>query len=152
MITIPFGIPMPNRNIQEPNNYRYVFQGQEKDSETEKEAFKLRLWDGRIGRWLTTDPYSQYFSPYLGMCINPMNGVDADGGCWDENGTPCADGNIGDIGGANNDWTFTESGWNLTDQSNLVTVKTNLSGNNVNTYLDLTLILKILKKKRYTQN
>ena len=71
---------MPNRNIE--GNYRYKFQGQEKDAETGKEAFELRLWDSRIGRWLTVDPAGQYSSPYLGMGNNPINGVDPDGGEW----------------------------------------------------------------------
>ncbi len=75
----PFGMPMPNRNIQDANGYRYAYQGQEKDPETGKEAFELRLWDGRIGRWLTTDPAKQYDSPYLGMGNNPINGVDPNG-------------------------------------------------------------------------
>lgn len=44
------------------------------------EAFQLRLWDSRIGRWLTTDPAGQYVSPYLGMGNNPINGIDSDGG------------------------------------------------------------------------
>ncbi len=74
----PFGMPMPNRNIE--GNYRYKYQGQEKDPETGKEAFQLRLWDSRIGRWLTTDPYGQYASPYLGMGNDPINGIDPDGG------------------------------------------------------------------------
>jgi hypothetical protein len=46
------------------------------------EAFELRLWDSRIGRWLTTDPYGQFNSPYLGMGNNPINGVDPDGGLF----------------------------------------------------------------------
>ena len=75
----PFGMPMPNR-INGVNSYRYAYQGQEKDPETNMEAFKLRLWDGRIGRWLTTDPYGQYHSPYLGMGNDPINGIDPDGG------------------------------------------------------------------------
>ncbi len=83
-----FGMPMPNRNIE--GQYRYAYQGQEKDPETGMEAFELRLWDGRIGRWLTTDPYGQYFSPYLGMGNNPISRVDPDGGMdnpvYDENG------------------------------------------------------------------
>lgn len=74
-------MPMPNR-IKGKNSYRYAYQGQEKDIETDKEAFQLRLWDGRIGRWLTTDPYGQYSSPYLGMGNNPTNGVDPDGGLF----------------------------------------------------------------------
>lgn len=60
--------------------YRYAYQGQEKDVETGMEAFELRLWDARIGRWLTTDPYGQFNSPYLGMGNNPISHVDADGG------------------------------------------------------------------------
>lgn len=44
------------------------------------EAFELRLWDGRLGRWLTVDPKGQYFSPYLGMGNNPISLIDPDGG------------------------------------------------------------------------
>ncbi len=73
-------MPMPNRHIQDANAYRYAYQGQEKDPETGKEAFELRLWDGRIGRWLTTDPYGQYSSPYLGMGNNPISRIDPNGG------------------------------------------------------------------------
>jgi hypothetical protein len=49
------------------------------------EAFELRLWDGRLGRWLSVDPYGQYHSPYLGMGNNPVNGIDPDGG-WSSGG------------------------------------------------------------------
>ncbi len=73
-------MPMPDRRITDANAYRYAYQGQEKDPETGKEAFELRLWDGRIGRWLTTDPYGQYFSPYLGMGNNPISRIDPNGG------------------------------------------------------------------------
>lgn len=75
----PFGMPMPNRRLTD-GSYRYAFQGQELDSETGKEAFELRLWDGRIGRWLTTDPAGEFFSPYLGMGNRPTVAVDPDGG------------------------------------------------------------------------
>ena len=75
----PFGMPMPNRN-DGANSYRYAFQGQEKDNETGMEAFELRLWDGRIGRWLTVDPMGEFFSPYLGMGNNPISNIDPDGG------------------------------------------------------------------------
>jgi hypothetical protein len=47
------------------------------------EAFQLRLWDGRIGRWLSPDPYGQYASPYLGMGNNPISLTDPDGGSTD---------------------------------------------------------------------
>ena len=73
----PFGMPMPNRNIE--GNYRYKFQGQEKDSETGMEAFELRLWDSRIGRWLSPDPKKEFSSPYLGMGNNPIVFIDRKG-------------------------------------------------------------------------
>ncbi len=76
----PFGMAMPGRQVTGGQLYRYSFQGQEKDSETGKEAFQLRLWDGRIGRWLTTDPARQYHSPYMGMGNNPISSIDPDGG------------------------------------------------------------------------
>jgi RHS repeat-associated protein len=77
----PFGMPMPGRSLLDAEGYRYAFQGQEKDPETGKEAFELRLWDSRIGRWLTTDPYREFSSPYLGMGNNPISRIDPDGGC-----------------------------------------------------------------------
>ncbi len=78
----PFGMPMPGRN--QVGDYRYAFQGQEKDPETGKEAFELRLWDARIGRWLTTDPKGEFSSPYLGMGNNPIRKIDPDGGSTDD--------------------------------------------------------------------
>jgi RHS repeat-associated protein len=78
----PFGMPMPNRNVE--GNYRYGYQGEFAEKEPELgqgvNSFELRLWDSRIGRWLTTDPYGQYSSPYLGMGNNPISFVDPDGG------------------------------------------------------------------------
>lgn len=113
----PFGMPMPSRD-DGPNQYRYKYQGQEKDVETGKEAFELRLWDARIGRWLSPDPYNQFWSPYLGMGNNPTNGVDPDGGCFitnkDGSTSPCPNGNIGDtmVGNMGATWTYGENGWN----------------------------------------
>jgi RHS repeat-associated protein len=74
----PFGEQLPLRNSMA--GYRYAYQGQELDDKTGMEAFKLRLWDGRIGRWLNPDPYGQFFSPYLGMGNNPISSIDPDGG------------------------------------------------------------------------
>ena len=80
----PFGMLVPNRHGSS-NSSRYGFQGQEKDPETSMEAFQLRMWDGRLGRWLSPDPYGQYASPYLGMGNNPVNLIDPDGG-WASGG------------------------------------------------------------------
>ncbi len=91
---------MPGRDLK--GDYRYAYQGQEKDTETGKEAFELRLWDSRIGRWLTTDPYGQFNSPYLGMGNNPITMVDPDGGMACPN-PPC---NGGDVDGGTLDTVY----------------------------------------------
>lgn len=117
----PFGMAMPGRNLTDANQYRYAFQGQEKDPETGKEAFELRLWDSRIGRWLSPDPYGQYFSPYLGMGNNPINGIDPDGGCFttDKSGNriPCPTMDVGSTitGMAGYEWTMQDDGWARSD-------------------------------------
>lgn len=69
---------MPGRNIV--GDYRYNYQGQELDPETGKVAFELRLYDSRINRWLTVDPYGQHHSPYLSMGNDWVNSIDPDGG------------------------------------------------------------------------
>ncbi len=74
----PGGMAMPNRNIV--GDYRYDYQGQEKDEETGKVAFQLRLYDARINRWISPDPTKQYASPYLSMGNNWVNRADPDGG------------------------------------------------------------------------
>ncbi len=85
-------MPMPNRNIE--GNYRYGYQGQYAEKEPEIgsgiNSFKLRLYDSRIGRWISPDPYSQFHSPYLAMNNNPISFADSDGGCTTKGGRPCA--------------------------------------------------------------
>ncbi|WP_306026656.1 MULTISPECIES: RHS repeat-associated core domain-containing protein [unclassified Allomuricauda] len=78
----PGGMAMPNRNLEDTNGYRYGYQGQfaEEDKETGLNAFQLRMYDSRINRWLSPDPYGQYNSPYLAMGNDWANGVDPDGG------------------------------------------------------------------------
>ncbi|WPU99896.1 RHS repeat-associated core domain-containing protein [Mucilaginibacter sp. cycad4] len=63
-------------------NYRYDYQGAyaEKDPVTGFNNFDLRMYDGRIGRWLSVDPAEQYASPYVGMGNNPVTRSDPDGG------------------------------------------------------------------------
>lgn len=63
-------------------SYRYGYQGQfaEKDGETDWVNFQLRMYDPAIGRWMSTDPYGQYHSPYVGMGNNPISRIDPGGG------------------------------------------------------------------------
>jgi RHS repeat-associated protein len=62
--------------------YRYEYQGAyaEKDGVTGFNNFDLRMYDGRIGRWLSVDPAGQYYSPYEGMGNNPVESFDPSGG------------------------------------------------------------------------
>lgn len=80
----PYGLEMADRQITR-EDYRHGYQGQyaEKDKETGWNSFELRMYNPKIARWFNTDPYDQYFSPYMAMGNNPVSGVDPDGG-WDE--------------------------------------------------------------------
>ena len=42
--------------------------------------FDLRMYNSSIGRFMSTDPYGQFYDKYLGMWNNPVNGIDPDGG------------------------------------------------------------------------
>jgi RHS repeat-associated protein len=82
----PFGSLVPNRHGSTAD-YRYGFQGQEKDDEIKGGEgnsldFGERMYDPRIGRWFKIDPddskYPQ-FSPYLFASNNPIFLLDFDG-------------------------------------------------------------------------
>lgn len=78
----PFGWQMPGRIAKGSNTYRFGYQGQFAEDDTETTGynqFEARLYDSRLGRWLTTDPAGQYYSPYLAMGNSPFMGVDPDG-------------------------------------------------------------------------
>jgi RHS repeat-associated protein len=78
-----YGSPLVGLNYAVGNKrYRYGYQGQfaEKDAETGFESFELRLYNDRIGRWTSNDPYGQFNSPYVGMGNNPVSIVDPNGG------------------------------------------------------------------------
>ena len=66
----PFGFAMPGRSFNS-SEYRYGFQGQEKDDEIKGEGnslnYKFRMHDPRLGRFLSLDPLSREYpqwSPY----------------------------------------------------------------------------------------
>jgi RHS repeat-associated protein len=91
----PFGYVLSEWKHGDADLYRYGYQGQfaERDTVTQWNHFELREWDSRIGRWLITDPYRQYASPYVGMGNNPVNLIDPDGGFTQEgtDAAPAAD-------------------------------------------------------------
>lgn len=78
-----YGSPLVGLNYTVGSkSYRHGYQGlfAEKDNETGWDSFELRLYNSRIGRWMTYDPYGQFSSPYVGMGNEPVAGIDPDGG------------------------------------------------------------------------
>jgi RHS repeat-associated protein len=81
-----FGMLLPNRH-EDAGEYRYGFQGQEKDDEIDGVEgshldFGARIYNSRIGRWLSRDPLemkSPEYSPYKAMKNNPIVYIDPDG-------------------------------------------------------------------------
>lgn len=80
-----FGASMPGRNFTN-ERYRYGFNGMEKDDEVKGEGnsydFGARIYDPRIGRWLSVDALDDKYpslSPYNFVANNPLLFVDVDG-------------------------------------------------------------------------
>ncbi len=77
---------LPNRHGN-TSDYRYGFQGYEKDDEVSGEGnsytTEFRQYDPRIFRWKSIDPmYKAFESPYVAMGNNPILYVDPDGADW----------------------------------------------------------------------
>lgn len=81
-----FGMGTINRGYSADNaSYRFGFNGKEKENKISlgNYDFGARIYDGKIGRWLSIDPFYSKFaswSPYNFAIDNPINFVDPDGG------------------------------------------------------------------------
>ena len=85
----PFGMVMPERSFT-GKNYRYGFNGQEKDDEIKGSGnsydFLFRIYDPRLGRFLSTDPLEKEYprnSPYAFAENRPIDGRDLEGKEWE---------------------------------------------------------------------
>lgn len=75
----PFGGTLPGRSLLSSlNKLNYGYQGKELDQNGFYD-FEARQYDARLGRWITTDPASQFYSPYLAMGNNPVVYIDPNG-------------------------------------------------------------------------
>ncbi|MDT8411593.1 MAG: hypothetical protein RQ875_03955 [Vicingaceae bacterium] len=74
--TYPFGMSMRDFN---PNEMRYFFQGQEKEKDAVFEglAFKYRIHDARIGRFLSIDPLFRSFPHNSSYAFSENRVIDA---------------------------------------------------------------------------
>ena len=81
----PFGMLQEARHGSKAN-YRYGFNGMEKDDELKGEGnsydFGARMMDPRVGRWFATDVLEKEYnnlSPYAFVANTPLTAIDPDG-------------------------------------------------------------------------
>jgi RHS repeat-associated protein len=81
----PFGMLQPERQYG-ANKYRYGFNGKENDNEVKGEGnqqdYGMRIYDPRIGRFLSVDPLSgkyPFYTPYQFAGNSPILALDIDG-------------------------------------------------------------------------
>jgi len=82
----PFGMIMPGRSYTAGNGYRYGFNGKEMDNEVKgtgnQQDYGMRIYDPRVGRFLSVDPISQSYpmlTPYQFASNTPIQAIDLDG-------------------------------------------------------------------------
>jgi RHS repeat-associated protein len=81
----PFGMLQPDRKWS-LGNYRYGFNGKENDNEVKGEGnqqdYGMRVYDPRIGKFLSVDPLMQsypWYTPYQFAGNTPIQAIDLDG-------------------------------------------------------------------------
>ena len=76
----PFGMTLPGRSYN-AHTLRHAFTGHEKESDLAEGIYttEYRLYDARMGRWLSVDPLFEKYvgmSPYNYCMLNPVKLVD----------------------------------------------------------------------------
>jgi RHS repeat-associated protein len=79
----PFGSALPGRSYSS-ENYRYGFNGKENDKDISEggQDYGMRIYDARLGRFLSVDPLQVKYpslSPYLYAINNPIVMIDREG-------------------------------------------------------------------------
>lgn len=82
----PGGMMMPNRKYAADDSYRYGFNGKENDNEVKGEGnqqdYGMRVYDPRLGKFLSVDPIADdfpFYSPYHFAGNTPIEAFDLDG-------------------------------------------------------------------------
>jgi RHS repeat-associated protein len=76
-----FGSTMVGRSYTS-TSYRYSYNGKEKDSETELQDYGMRIYNERLGRFLSVDLLSMeypHLTPYQFASNTPIQAIDLDG-------------------------------------------------------------------------
>ena len=79
-----FGMVMPGRNYSAGSEYRYGFNGKENDPDAGEavQDYGMRIYDGRLGKFLSVDPLSvsyPWYTPYQFAGNKPIQYIDLDG-------------------------------------------------------------------------
>ena len=82
----PGGMQMPGRKFSTGSAYRYGFNGKENDNEVKGEGnqidYGMRIYDPRLGRFLSVDPLFEdypWYTPYQFAGNSPIVNIDLDG-------------------------------------------------------------------------
>jgi RHS repeat-associated protein len=82
----PFGMMMPERQYSTITAYRFGYNGKENDDEVKgtgnQQDYGMRIYDPRLGRFLSVDPLSKqypWYTPYQFAGNNPILSIDIDG-------------------------------------------------------------------------
>lgn len=62
--------------------YRFTFNGMEDEKETQTQDYGMRIYDGRLGRFLSVDPLAKSYptlTPYKFASNTPISAIDLDG-------------------------------------------------------------------------
>jgi RHS repeat-associated protein len=76
---------MPGRKFSSASGYRYGFNGKENDKDAGEgmQDYGMRIYDSRLGKFLSVDPLNNkfpFYSPYHFAGCNPIRNIDLDGG------------------------------------------------------------------------
>jgi RHS repeat-associated protein len=82
----PFGALLPGRKYSNGSKFRYGFNGKENDNEVKGEGnqqdYGLRIYDPRLGKFLSVDPLTKsypHYTPYSYAGNKPIKFIDLDG-------------------------------------------------------------------------
>jgi RHS repeat-associated protein len=78
----PFGMGIDARTFSSTTTYRYSFNGKEDDKETGLQDYGMRIYDKRLGKFLSVDPLTSKYpmlTPYQFASNSPIQAIDLDG-------------------------------------------------------------------------
>ena len=142
----PFGMSLVNRSFRADGSYRYGFNGKENDNEVKGEGnqqdYGMRIYDPRLGRFLSMDPLSRFYpwyTPYQFAGNDVIRNIDLDGGEPKPKITPMAEGQqeetSKEVTNARGDYVETRTQiWNWHGGGILKRQEYNQEGQKVNTY------------------